>query len=188
MTEASIDDLLGHEEEPAGDRRGAGRGGWVRSALVAAALTAVTLLGLRLFGIGVSPVVVFAGFAALLLLRRLTAQVTPPPGRTPRSRGADDGLYRFDSADGLRGEVNRWQRKLRWARKDPDRFVRVVRPALAELVDERLRQRHGCTRASDPVRAKTLLGEPLWTLLTDSRTRSPSARQYAAILAKLEEL
>ena len=43
--------------------------------------------------------------------------------------------------------------------------LRRRRPAArcAELTDERLRQRHGITRASDPRRARQLLGEPLWS-------------------------
>ncbi|HEX5595858.1 MAG TPA: hypothetical protein VFX61_07560 [Micromonosporaceae bacterium] len=191
MTEASIDDLLRYEEEPARDRRKgpAGPGDWLRLLLTAAALAAVTLLGLRLLGIAVSPVVVFAGFVALLILRRLAAWVAPPPpARAGRNRVVEDGFHPGGGADGLQAAVHRWQRRLRRAQKEPDRFTRGVQPVLADLVDERLRQRHGCTRASDPARAAELLGEPLWTLLAAPPTRPPGPRQYAAILAKLEQL
>ncbi|WP_460913745.1 hypothetical protein [Plantactinospora veratri] len=59
---------------------------------------------------------------------------------------------------------------------------------LAELVDELLRQRHGVTRASDPERARGLLGEPLWNFLDTPPKRTPAPRDLAAIVAQLEKL
>ncbi len=79
MTEpsASIEDLLGHEEEPASRarRQRGGTAWWVWTVLGAAALTAVTIFGLRLFGIGVSGLAVFVGYLALLMLRRISGQL-----------------------------------------------------------------------------------------------------------------
>jgi hypothetical protein len=58
----------------------------------------------------------------------------------------------------------------------------------AELTDERLRLRHGITRASDPRRARELLGEPLWQLLGDPGRRPPKARDLATHVETLERL
>jgi hypothetical protein len=190
---ASIDDLLEHDEEPVkpGRRAPSGIGWWVRTALIAGALTAVTVFGLRLFGVELPVAAILTGFLALLALRRTTAQVAPPP---PPRRGVyrdparDDGTYHWGEQDALRGAVNRWERALGWAEGNHERFVERVLPAIGELCDERLRQRHGLTRASDPQRARALLGDPLWQLLTTPARRTPAPRDLAAIVAPLEKL
>ncbi|MEE6305952.1 hypothetical protein V1634_03780 [Plantactinospora veratri] len=192
---ASIFDLLQHEEEqqPAVTRRRAGVTGWLRLVLAAAGLAAAVVLGLRMVGVGVSAAAVFAGFLALLLLRRLTRALAPPPPvqvrlRRPADHGEEDGNYDWTVRDALGSSVNRWENKLTWSQGEPDRFSRAVLPVLAELVDELLRQRHGVTRASDPERARGLLGEPLWNFLDTPPKRTPAPRDLAAIVAQLEKL
>jgi hypothetical protein len=59
---------------------------------------------------------------------------------------------------------------------------------LGELADERLRIHHGITRASDPRRARALLGEPLWLALADPGRRPPRQRDLAAYVETLERL
>ena len=60
---------------------------------------------------------------------------------------------------------------------------------LAELTDERLRLRHGITRASDPRRARELLGEPLWQLLAEpGRRRAEGPRAVETYVDALERL
>ncbi|MFD0594521.1 hypothetical protein ACFQZ4_20545 [Catellatospora coxensis] len=56
------------------------------------------------------------------------------------------------------------------------------------MVDERLRQRHGVNRATEPERARRLLGDPLWTLLTVPAKRPPSPRELDVIVNALEKL
>jgi hypothetical protein len=190
---ASIDDLLQHEEEaPAkATRRSSAAGWWVRTGLIAAALTAVTVFGLRLFGVAVSVPAILAGYLALLALRRVTAQVAPPPPprrHAYRDTGDDDGMYHWGERDALRSAVHRWELALGRADGDRGRFAQAVLPAIGELVDERLRQRYGLTRDSDPDRARALLGDPLWNFLTAPARRSPQPRDCAAIIAQLEKL
>jgi hypothetical protein len=189
---ASIDDLLEHEQERAPkEPRSAGDAvWWVHSALIGGALTVVTVVGLRLFGVALQVFVILAGFLALLSLRRVIAQVTPPPPsrQAHRRSDADDGTYHWGEQDALRTAVNRWERALGWAQGDRDRFAERVLPTIGELADERLRQRYGLTRASDPDRARELLGEPLWQLLTAPARRPPTPRELAAIVAPLEKL
>ncbi|SDY73583.1 hypothetical protein SAMN05444365_103296 [Micromonospora pattaloongensis] len=190
---ASIDDLLHHEEEPPPARHAPrrGLGPWVWTVLIALGLTAVTVVGLRIVGVGLPVVVVFAGFLALLTLRRFTAQVAaPPPGRAGgyRRSGGDPAGYDWGPEDGLRTAVAGWERRLGGVGGETRDLSRTVQALIGELADERLRQRHGCTRSSDPVRARTLLGDLLWKFLTAARPRKPTPRDCAAIAARLEEL
>ncbi|MEN3611438.1 hypothetical protein [Plantactinospora sp. ZYX-F-223] len=191
----SIFDLLQDEEEqqPTATRRRGGVRGWLRIGLAAAGLTAAVVLGLRMVGVGVSAAAVFAGFLALLLLRRLTRTLAPPPPvpvrlRRPAGDGESDGSYNWTVGDALGSSVNRWETKLTWSQGEPERFSRAVLPVLCELVDELLRQRHGVTRVSDPARARALLGEPLWNFLDTPPKRTPAPRDLAAIVAQLEKL
>jgi hypothetical protein len=189
---ASIDDLLGHGEEPEDprSRRTQMSAGWLLgAALAAAALTAVTVFGMRLVGVGVSAVAVFGGFLALLLIRRVTAPLQPPPARRTALRRIT-GAQTLDRGhqDSLRIALRDWEERLTWADATRGGFARIVVPPLRELADERLRQRHGITRASEPDRARALLGDRLWTLLEGHADRSPTAGEYAAMASHLEKL
>ncbi len=187
---ASIDDLLQHEEEPPSSRRlrrRSGAGWWIRTGLWAAALTAVAVLGLLMVGVRVSAVLLFAGFLTLFVLRRVVAQVAAPPAPRARSGNGADGSDDGRSPDALRSAVRRWEARLDWSQTDDERFSRILLPVLGELTDERLRQRHGLTRASDPRRARELIGEPLWRLLSQPGRR-PRARELAAHVETLEKL
>jgi hypothetical protein len=55
-------------------------------------------------------------------------------------------------------------------------------------VQERLRLRHGITVDSDPARARQLLGEPLWALVTKRARRCPNRRELVALVKQMEEL
>lgn len=188
MSEASLEELLRHEEDFPGHAEWvSGVRWWLRNLFVAAGLTTLTVLGLRLYGIGVSVVAVFTAVLTLLLLRRVTAQLAPPQVSRRPLVVAPDGDY-HNEQDGVRSEVSRWERKLHWSHGEPERFVRAMRPLLADLVDERLRQHHGITRASNPTRARAMLGEPLWALLHGRVSRTPTQREVAEILARLESL
>ncbi|KKK06665.1 hypothetical protein LQ51_06805 [Micromonospora sp. HK10] len=191
----SIDDLLSSAEEPAGTRaEPAGRGRvrvLLRTLTVTAAITVVVVVGLRAVGLQVSLWIIVAGVLAVLAVRRVTAALTPPPppraaARTPA--GEEPGTWNWASRDALRTAINGWERPLDWCGGNRERFTERILPRLGELADERLRQKHGITRESDPARARTLLGEPLWTFLSAPSRRPPSPRDLAAIVAELEKL
>lgn len=191
--DAGIDDLLDFGDEPAAEPvRQRSRSGWLlRDALLCLAATAATVAALRVAGIAVSVLLVAAGFVALRALHLLLSEVAPPPlpkAAERRRVAEEDGLYRWTGTDGLRGAVRRWENRLDWSQTEAGRFSRNVLPVLAELADERLRQHHGITRASDPRRARELLGEPLWQLLAEPDRRPPKAREWAAHVAALEKL
>ncbi|MFF5174442.1 hypothetical protein ACFY3U_17625 [Micromonospora sp. NPDC000089] len=189
-----IDDLLsfGEEAAPTDDRRRAGRArGVLRFLAVAAAVTAVVLVGLRAVGLQVTVWIVVAGVLAVLAVRRVTAALSPPP--PPRAgvrapAGEEPGSWNWRSQDALRAAVNGWERPLDWSSGNRERFAERVLPRLGELADERLRLRHGVTRESDPDRARSLLGEQVWTFLTVPARRNPSPRDLAAIVAELEKI
>jgi hypothetical protein len=195
-----LDDLFAMSDEPVVEEQPVQTGPkqrsrslWVlRNLLLVAAATVVTVAALRLAGVGVSVLLVVTAFIALRLLMLAVAEVAPPPtpkaGSRRRNVADDEGLYHWGGTDSLRSAVRRWEQRLEWSQSDPAAFSRNVLPVFAELTDERLRLRHGITRASDPRRARELLGEPLWQLLGDPGRRPPKARDLATHVETLERL
>ncbi|MEU4639074.1 hypothetical protein [Micromonospora sp. NPDC023814] len=194
MSSTSIDDLLSFEEERPG-RAGRSRGGRVgrvfRALAGIAAVVVVLVAGLRVVGLQVSLLVLVAGVVALFVVRRVVAALAPPPPSRAGARvpaGDDDGTWNWGARDALRTAINGWERPLDWCESSRERFAERVLPWLGELADERLRQRHGLTRESDPARARDLLGDRLWTFLSTPSRRPPSPRDLAAIVAELEKI
>ncbi|WP_067496280.1 hypothetical protein [Actinoplanes sp. TFC3] len=163
---------------------------WVlRNALLVGAASAITVAVLRSQGLKVSVLLIVAAFVALRLLMLAVSEVAPPPvPRRSGRRGEEPGEYFWSGGDTLRTAVHRWEKQLQWSHDDPDRFSRIVLPALSELTDERLRLRHGITRESDPKRARELMGEPLWEMLNDSVRRTPKPRDLASYVEALERI
>lgn len=188
--DAGIDDLLGFDDEPEiveEQARPRSRLGWViRNGLLVATATAATAGGLRIIGVEAPVFLLLTGFVALRWLFLVLEDVAPPP--LPRPRRRADGRGDPRGTDGLREAVRRWELRLDRAQSDGSAFSSNVLPLLAELTDERLRQRHGITRASDPQRARELLGEPLWRMLAEPDRRPPKARDLAAQVTTLEQL
>ena len=191
MSNTSIDELLRYEEEGSGDRRLDPTWIWVgRTLISAAALTALVVIGARFVGVGLPVVVVFAVILALIVLRRILRDVAPVPLTHVDDRWTrdDDWQLTWPSPDGASVAAVRWETRLSWTQHDPERFARTVRPVLADLVDERLRQRHSVTCGSDPARARELLGDPLWIFLTTPVIRTPAPHQLAAFVEQVEKL
>jgi hypothetical protein len=191
---ASIDELLRYEEvPPPAERRPESIVGWTaKAALVAGGLTALIALAVRLAGVTPPYLLIFAGVFALLALRRVMASVAPPPPSRTRSRrssaAVDEGLYSWGIQDALQSAPRRWESRLGWAKGEVDRFTFKVQPPLQEIVDERLRQRYGLTLRGDPVRARAILGDPLWTFLTAPPARPPGPRELAGYVGQIERL
>jgi hypothetical protein len=194
-----LDSLFQYADEPAAApapepavRRPRSRAGWVvRNLLLVAVANTVTVAALRYFGLSVSLLIIVSAFLALRLLMLAISAVAPPPSAVradKRARGEEPGEYHWAGADSLRVAVRRWELRLDWSQSDADRFSRNVLPVLGELTDERLRLRHGLTRASDPRRARELLGEPLWQLLTEPGRRPPKRAELAGHVEALERL
>jgi hypothetical protein len=149
---------------------------------------------LRVFGFSVPYPVLSGTLFAMLLLRRvlkLVAVPPPPPAlRSPVWGVTDDGGPEPAAAptDGVVSAVGRWEARFSWTERDRSRYASAVLPRLRELTDERLRQRHGVTLASDPDRARMLLGPALWRFLREPVRRGPTPQELAAIVAELEKI
>ena len=163
---------------------------WVlRNVLLIAVATVITVSVLRSRGILVSVPLIVAAFVALRLLILAVSEVAPPAlPRASARRGEEDGDYRWAGTDTLRAAVRRWEQRLDWSQNDAEKFSRNVLPVLAELTDERLRLKHGITRSSDPRRARELVGEQLWQLLSEPGRRPPKARELSTYVEALERL
>jgi hypothetical protein len=199
--DGGLDDLFAFTEEPVVvadelppvDKKRSPAGFLIRNVLLIAVCTVVTVAGLRSAGMSVPIVLIVCAFVALRLLMLAVSQVAPPP-LPGKSRGRrltesdNDYDYRFGGTDSLRAAVRQWERRLDWSQTNPELFSSSLLPVLAEMTDERLRLRHGCTRASDPRRARELIGEPLWQLLADPGRRAPKPRDMAGYVETLEKL
>jgi hypothetical protein len=188
-----LDELLDAAQEPPPRPRTSGRewGGWlVKAVLLAAAGTVPIYVGFRLAGKAIPVLLPFGLLLAVGVLYRLGSLLrsvgTPPVLLRPsaelrlRTTGPTSGR------DGLEAAIAVWRTRL--LHVNPEQFGRVVQPPLIALVDERLRLRHGVTLAGDPARARALLGDPLWTFVTQPYPRSPTPRDLAALVRYMEEL
>jgi hypothetical protein len=184
---ATLNELLDAEprpsETPPSDRF-AGR--WlIRAALWVAALSGALVLAASVVGVRLWYPFVFVGLLTLVVLHRaVTAlEVVPaaddPPEPAERVSGGDDGFARA---------LQRWRVRLSWDQAGLWRSSRTLHPAMADLVDERLRQRWGITRTGDPTRARAVLGDRLWSYLEHTPAEPPAVDELSALVDDLERI
>jgi hypothetical protein len=191
---ATIDELLLADEEPVRPPRSRSlRASLLSNAGFSLVATGMVYVVTRAGGYSIPFLLLFAVFFSLTLLRRALRTVDPKPlpeaatGTLPAT-AEDPEAAAMERADGLYVAMTRWDTRLEWTERDPSRFARVVRARLADVADERLRQRHGITRQGDPARARELMGELLWAFIHVPITRNPTPSEMAAIVAKVESL
>jgi hypothetical protein len=112
---------------------------------------------------------------------RLAVRVVPPPDplATPAPyEPRDEGLLLLSSLES----------RLSWGATDPDRFRSRVRPELVALAADLLRTRRGVDLNAEPDLARSILGEPLWQLITRTPTRSPSRAELSRLVDALERI
>lgn len=172
---------------------------WVLGAVLAAFfVSAAVYMFLSVVGVRVAYPLLAAACLGVALVRQAALAVGEqswlPAGdlvRPPQVRRRGEPGSAYEGGDGLATAVRRWHRRLEWGLTgvvaDPGRFGRTVGQPLGELLDERLRQRHGITRATDPARARAIVGENLWALL-EPRRRPPSEREIATAVADLDRI
>ncbi|MEU7867871.1 hypothetical protein [Dactylosporangium sp. NPDC049140] len=180
---------------------------WVRRLFVAFALTTVGFGILYFVGYEVSYPLVLLTIVAIQVMREMLQQVhaddlpatvtgaglepvarpdeNARPDRPPGRRELRDSI---PTGDGILVAVAKWDDRFVWGERDPNRFAAVVVPRFTDLVDARLRQRHGITLAGNPEQARRLVGEDLWQLLHYTPSRVPSPQDIASIVAKVEAL
>jgi len=189
---AHLDDLLRFEEvepvEPAGwDRR---RPWLILSLLQTFAASAVLYTGFRVVNLAPPYALLVAVCAGAVLVRQAVVATAEPKWRRTRDTvrsGPATAVLPADG-DGMLDAVGRWDRRLDWGTTSVQRFDVTVVRRLAEIADERLRQRHHLTRLADPVRARELFGEDLWLLIHGQLDRVPPPARVAAALQRLEQL
>ncbi|WP_328465247.1 hypothetical protein OHA21_43080 [Actinoplanes sp. NBC_00393] len=191
MSDGGLDDLFGVaeapavEEAPPVEKRRSPIPRLAGEAALLALTTVVIVAGLRAGGVRIPLLLIVAALVVLRLILYAASLVTPPPAPHLRSRFGPEAP---PVADALRATVRRWEQNLDRAHSDPELYTRNVLPVLAELTDERLRLRHGITRASDPRRARELLGEELWSALAAPGRRGLRARDIETFVNALERL
>ena len=196
--EALLDDLLSFDEPPpvAPVRQQARRTPWmVHGGLQAFVLSAVGYTAFHIGGLAPPYPLILAVCAGAVLVRRAVGVTAEPEWRQlARAVHPTTGPKRIDPAgwyegdDGMVVAINRWDRRMEWVAGSPERFAGTVGVHLGELADERLRIRHSITRASDPTRARALLGEELWSMVHEQAPRLPKPRELAAAVRRLEDL
>ncbi|GIE28815.1 hypothetical protein Ait01nite_018600 [Actinoplanes italicus] len=192
MSDGGLDDLFGvaevqqRTEEPEAEvKRRSIAITLAGNALVIGLAAVVITAGLRALDTSISLLLLVSLLIGLRLLIHAVKAVAPPPAPKLRSR---IGSGTPQAADALRAAVRRWEQNLDRAHSDPDLYARNVLPVLAELTDERLRLRHGITRASDPRRAREVLGDDLWSALSGPGRRALKARDVETYLDAMERL
>jgi hypothetical protein len=191
----SLDEMLRYEEdEPTPHRAPAppSRYRWMVVPVVISAVGAlVAWLLLQFSGVAVPYPLLFMILLVAQLLRRTLRWLDPQPIpaglRLPIIEPDGDGP---PPADGLQLAVARWDTRLAWVRmqRDPHQFARTVQPRLIQLVDERLRLRHGVVRSTDPARARAIVGGPLWTFMTSPVQESVTPTDLARLIRQMEEI
>ena len=63
-----------------------------------------------------------------------------------------------------------------------------MRDRIRTVVADRLRLRHGIRLATEPERARAVLGDPLYEFLTQPLTHAPDPVELARLLTRMEEL
>jgi hypothetical protein len=91
----------------------------------------------------------------------------------------------------LRSNDSRAQFLATWVQesgRDPYTFERRVRPLLLELTRDRLQHRHGVDLAAAPDRARAVVGDRHWVLITGTDPRTPSYGEIEQAVRTIEEL
>lgn len=168
------------------------RSPWVRVAIgvvLCFATAAVLHVIFTIMGVGAPYLFVVSLLLCLAALRGVLGSVAAPPlPRTLRDAPAPPAHREGIPEDGIRVAVSRWETRLDWTRQDITRFASIAWPAFVDIVDERLRLRHGTSRTDDPVRARELLGPELWTFVHEPVSRSLTPQDMAALVARMEAL
>lgn len=146
---------------------------------------AVLLAGSALGGDLPAPLCLGIGVAAAVLVRlvRETAVEAEPFEPAPQEFATDRSEYS--------ARLRQLERRLEAATRDGSKYDRNVRPMLARLAADRLRQKYGIDPGRQPVRAKEVLGDQLWSLMflpPGPASPAPSQAQLSALVDAIEAL
>jgi hypothetical protein len=199
VSNSSLDELLEFPgEEPEPESPAAGRETawfWLAKALVWAAVLALPIWVFCHFISFAVPypliaMVLFVGRLLRALLRWIDPHPLPATLVRPSNELVSEDQIEAPAQDGLVLATAKWDQRLSWLKVPGDKghFARAIQPRLVEIVDERLRARHGVDRVADPAAARRLLGEQLWTFVTTPVPKNPSPRELAGLITQLENV
>lgn len=126
---------------------------------------------------------VAAAAAVLVQLVRETAADPQPPPEYTEPPPEPGGAYL--------ARLRQLERRLEAASRDGAKYDRNVRPVLAQLAVERLRQKYGINPHGHPVQAREVLGEQLWSLTKappEPASPAPSHAELSTLVALIEAL
>ncbi|HEY8454545.1 MAG TPA: hypothetical protein VIL34_03045 [Actinopolymorphaceae bacterium] len=142
------------------------------------------LLGRALGGWRI-PFALYVVLALAVVAGRRIVMSTAPPRKLQTPIREDVDVRAFGIPDRPFVDVRKWEDRLELAHGDLEHFRRHVLPAIAAMVDERLRLRYGINRTTHPERARELLGTRLWEFLetgsVDARTGRTATRQVPEV-------
>ncbi|HEY2794447.1 MAG TPA: hypothetical protein VGJ28_18945 [Micromonosporaceae bacterium] len=183
-----LDDLLGYDDGLA-DRRG--RRFSVRFVLVPIVIlfftTCVWAL-LRALDVGVPYLLILAVAIALAVIQQAirTLEIRRIPPTLRDNPPIDD--QQPHAPDGVRITVRGWNQRLEYAQDDARHFDRLIKPAMREIIDERVRLTHGVTSENDPEAYREILGPTLMKFLSEPAPRRVTPHMIAALVAEMEAL
>lgn len=146
---------------------------------------AILLLG-HLLGAKPSPVLSVGlptAAGALLQLVLLTFNESMPVDSRPATPAPDNAAYLV--------KRRQLERQLRTAGTDADNFDWNVRPMLVRLATDRLRHKHGINALREPERARAIVGEQLWLMMSTPQSVPSSvhgSQQLTALVAAIEAI
>ncbi|MBN1172487.1 MAG: hypothetical protein JXA67_09980 [Micromonosporaceae bacterium] len=199
IPEVGLDDLFGRTGTLPVARQGIRSPGarWLLGRLfLAGAGSAVIYSSLYFLGLVIPFALILVVVFVAAWLKHLLGWVAAPPlppqitGRGIRPLAADAGdapLPAEDDRDGVAVAVGEWAGRLAVSGGGASGRSTIV-ASLGDLADERLRLRHGITRASDPQRAREMMGEHLWRMLHNPSAGGPTPRDMEVFIQRIEEL
>ncbi|WP_172120865.1 hypothetical protein [Actinomyces faecalis] len=152
----------------------------LRAALAATLVGWAALWALGLIGVRFHPVIALA-VPLVLLGTALLTRVDPSPPAFPVTEPAAPPLVPTD----------RRLSTLTWLLRDATSsrgWDSGVRPHLAQLTRDRLRERHAVDVEDDPRRARALLGEDLWDLVSGTTPAPRTDRDLIRLIERIQSL
>jgi hypothetical protein len=187
LADARLDDLFEAGDESVSPAP-AGKALVLAAIVVIVGVSAVLSVLARAVGLAPPYPLLVAVTAGLVLIRAATVQVRERgwPSTRTLARAPDGPERQPEVADGMLAAIGAWNRRIEPARSTRHESTAGLTRELADLADERLRQRHNVTRSTNPARARALLGDAVWSVL--QQTRAPSAAEVSTVVQRLEAL
>ena len=187
----ALDDLLRYDDEPAMPARVRLR--FRPSRVIAAVVgcigaTVLILVLLRSAGYAAPFFLVLAALLVVVTLNMLVREVGARPLPDTLKSGPAPTRWANSDDDGLAAAIRHWEMRLDWTGQEGRRFASATQPGIVEIIDERLRVRHGIDRDIDPARARELLGPGLHRFVTEPVKRRMSGPELAALASEMEDL